>query len=70
MTKLTQEEVQRRRELTEKLQKGTLTPEEAQELIEILEKEKKIAEEERDFAALVAIFLLLALIAMYLNKKQ
>ncbi|WP_048151211.1 hypothetical protein [Palaeococcus ferrophilus] len=70
MTKLTPEEVQRRRELTEKLQKGTLTPEEAQELIEILEKEKKIAEEERDFAALVAIFLLLALISMYLNKKQ
>ena len=69
MTKLTPEEVQRRRKLTDKLEKGTLTPEEAQELMEILEKEKKIAEEERDFAALVAIFLLLALIAMYLNKK-
>jgi hypothetical protein len=69
MTELTREEVIRRRMLTEKLKKGTLTYEEALELNKILEKEKKIAEEQRDFLALVAILLLLGMLAAYFSKS-
>jgi len=69
MTKLTPEEVQRRRELTRKLREGTLTTKEAIELAKILEKEKKIAEEERDFAALLAIIFFLGLLASLAERK-
>jgi len=69
MTKLTDYEIRRRRELTEKLQNGTITYEEAIELNKILEKEKKIAEEERDFLALIAILLLLGMLSAYFSKK-
>jgi len=69
MTKLTPEEVQRRRELTKKLREGTLTTKEAIELAKILEKEKKIAEEERDFAALLAIIFFLGLLASLAERK-
>ena len=62
--------IQRRRELTAKLQAGTITREEAIELAQILEKEKKLAEEQKDFNALLAIIFFLGLLAMYLNKKQ
>ncbi|BAD85562.1 hypothetical protein TK1373 [Thermococcus kodakarensis KOD1] len=69
MTKLTLEEVQRRRELTEKLRAGTITRDEAIELAQILEKEKKIAEEQKDFNALLAIILLLGLLYALTKEK-
>jgi len=70
MTRLTEEEIQRRRYLTKKLQEGTITYEEAIELNHILEKEKKIAEEERDTLALIAILLLIGMLAAYFNSKK
>ena len=69
MATLTKKEVMRRRYLTEKLKKGTITYEEAVELHNILEKEKKIAEEQRDFLALIAVVLLLGMVAAYLSGK-
>ena len=68
MTELTPEEIYRRRELTAKLQAGTITREEAVELARILEKEKKIAEEQKDFNALLAIIFFLGLLYA-LSKK-
>jgi len=69
LIKLTDYEIQRRRELTQKLYDNTITPEEAQELTKILEKEKKIAEERNEFLALVGIVFLLGMAAYFLSKK-
>lgn len=68
-TTLTEYEIHRRRELTQKLYDNTITPDEAQELTKILEKEKKIAEERNEFLALVGIVLLLGMAAYFLSKK-
>ena len=61
--------IQRRRELTAKLQAGTITKEEAVELIQILEKEKKLAEEQKDFNALLAIIFFLGLLYALTKEK-
>ena len=61
MTNLTSVEIQRRKELTEKLQTRVLNPVEANELQGILEKEKTRAMSLGDLIALFAI--------LYLSKK-
>ncbi len=61
--------IQRRRELTAKLQAGTISKEEAIELAQILEQEKKLAEEQKDFNALLAIIFFLGLLYALTNKK-
>jgi len=67
---LTDEEIQRRRYLTEKVYNNTLTPEEAEELINILEKEKKLAEEKNEILALIGIVFLIGMAMYFLSKKK
>jgi len=70
MITLTDEEIQRRRYLTEKVYNNTLTPEEAKELINILEKEKKLAEEKNEILALIGIVFLIGMAMYFLSKKK
>lgn len=69
MTRLTSEEIQKRREFTDKLKYKTITTNEAQELKKILEKEKKQAESSDDWVVLLGILLLLGLVLAFIGKK-
>jgi hypothetical protein len=74
---LSSEEIQRRRALVSKLKEETISHEEAQELICLLEKEKRIIlEEEGDCMLVFAILSLISYVNEYsdshseLNKKE
>jgi hypothetical protein len=62
---LSSEEIQRRRDLISKLKEETLNPDEAKELVSLLDKEKGIALEEGGDCMLV--FAILSLIS-YVNE--
>ncbi len=70
MAELTNQEIQRRQELTEKLQTRVLNPLEAGELQGILEKEKKKATSIGDLIALFAILYLLKKLVDYLDDDK
>ncbi len=70
MVDLTDYEIQRRKELTEKLQSRLLNPLEASELQVILEKEKKKATSLGDLIALFAILYLLKKVVDYLDSDN
>ena len=72
MTRLTDDEIRKRQELTLKLRERTLNKEEGQQLREILEKEKIIAQETNDVIALGAIIFLLGGLIYFLldNDKE
>lgn len=65
----TQEDIIRRQELTEKMNYGTLTPQEAEELRGLLEREREEAGKKGDGAAILLIGLLL-LALLYLSSKK
>lgn len=66
---LTPWEMDCRRELTTKLENGTITPKEAQELKGILNKELEEARERNDFLVALAILFLLGLVLALLNRR-
>ena len=70
MVDLTDYDIQRRKELTEKLQTRVLNPSEASELQGILEKEKKKATSLGDLIALFAILYLLKKVVDYLDSDN
>lgn len=70
MNELTPQEVRRRVELTEKLKIKVLNPVEADELKNILEKEKKKATSLGDLLTVLAIVFLIGLIVDYLSDKK
>ncbi|GAB6102384.1 hypothetical protein JCM16138_16070 [Thermococcus atlanticus] len=67
---LSPEIVQRRRELTEKLQRRGLSREEAEELITILEFEIQLAIEENEWGAVIAALMLKALTKMAILNDE
>ena len=70
MNRLTEEEIRQRQQLTLRLKDGSLTNDEAQQLREILEKEKIIAQETHDLIALGAIIFLLGAVIYFLSKDD
>jgi len=62
--------VRRRLELTEKLEKGTITKEEAEELKNILHKELEEAQAMNNLIAALAIILLLGLVIAFLKSLE
>ena len=70
MTELTNQEILRRKELTEKLQTRILNPTEGGELKGILEKEKKKATSIGDLIALFAIIFLLKKVVDFLDNDD
>jgi RNase H-fold protein (predicted Holliday junction resolvase) len=68
---LNRSQIERRKELTEKLNKGTLSPKEAGELKKLLELEKKEADKSGDaMAAMIIVLLMFALIAFLRGKGK
>jgi hypothetical protein len=72
MTNLTRDMILRRQELTLKLRDGTIKPEEAEELRQILEIEREKAQAINDIIAIGAILFLLGAVIAFLsdNKKK
>ena len=70
MNDLTPQEVLRRVELTEKLKTKVLDVNEANELNDILEKEKKKASTGGDWFTFLAILFLIGLVASYLSDDK
>ena len=68
LPKLTPELINRRRRLTEKLKNGTITPEEADELISILNEEEKIARELGEYDAVMSIVVIKAFAEVKKNE--
>ena len=68
MVNLTPEEQYRRKELTEKLETRTLNVQEAEELRQLLEKEKKQATSTGDVVTVIAIAILIGLVVGHLSK--
>ncbi len=69
MTELNSNEVQRKQELQGKLQTRVLTVNEANELSQILEKEKQPATSSGDWKTALGIILLLGLVYAFLKDK-
>ena len=70
MTQLSPQQIQRRRELTSKLQIKTITTPEANELKELLEKEKVSATSLGDVIAILAIAFLIGAVISFLTNKD
>jgi hypothetical protein len=70
LTKLTSEEIQRRKLLVAKFKENAITREEAEELKQLLEKEKQEASEAGEFLVLLGIVFLLALVIDFLSKHH
>lgn len=70
MTEITQLEIQKRVDLTEKLRTKELNPIEADELKNILEKEKKKAITGGDLLTVLAIAFLIGLVIDYLSSER
>ena len=70
MNNLTPQEVLRRVELTEKLKTKVLDVNEANELNDILHKEKKVASGGGDWFTFLAILFLIGLVANYLSDDK
>lgn len=66
MTQLTPVEIERRRQLVEKLKARILTPMEGEELRRLLEKEKQEASEVGNFIVVLGLLVLLGLLIAYL----
>lgn len=66
ITKLTAAEIERRKYLVEKLKTKVLTPVEADELRQLLEREKQEASEAGNFLVVLGLLLLLGLVIAYL----
>jgi len=62
-------EIDRRRELTARLESGAITPEEARELQGILNRELEEARERNDFLAALAILFLLGLVLALISRR-
>ena len=69
MTKLSSHELQRKKELQEKLQARILTVNEAEELRQILDKEKQQAISNGDWKIALGIVLLLGIVYAFLKKE-
>ena len=67
---LTPYEIRRRQELTTKMQNYTITMAEAEELKQLLERERNEAQAGGDLVALIAIGALILLILAFLSKKK
>ena len=67
---LTPYEIRRRQELTTKMQNYNITMAEAEELKQLLEKERSEAQAGGDLVALIAIGALILLILAFLSKKK
>ena len=67
---LTPYEIRRRQELTTKMQNYTITMAEAEELKQLLERERSEAQAGGDLVALIAIGALILLILVFLSKKK
>ncbi|MBA7614178.1 hypothetical protein ES703_21441 [subsurface metagenome] len=65
---LTPDELRLRRELTVKLDAETISPNEARQLRNILNKELEEAREEKDFLAILAILFLLGLVLAIISR--
>ena len=65
---LTAEELQLRKELTIKLERKTITPDEARQLHDILNKELEEASKTNEFLAILAILFLLGLVVAILSR--
>jgi hypothetical protein len=70
MIELTPKEINRREELTFKLRDGKITYEEAEELKQILEREKEKAISLNDIVALIAIGFFLAAVIGFLSEMD
>ena len=70
MNDLTPQEIQMRKELTEKLKTKVLNPVEADKLKGILEKEKKKATTGGDMLTFLAIAFLISLVIDYLSDDK
>ena len=66
----TQDDLIRRQELTEKMNHGTLTLREAEELRGLLEREREEAGKKGDGAAILLIGLLLLALLYFSSKKR
>jgi len=66
---LTPDELRLRREFTTKLDTGIITPDEARQLRNILDKELEEARDKNDFLAILAILFLLGLIIAILSRR-
>ncbi len=67
---LTPADIRRRQELTNKLNSGTFTYQEGEELKQLLEREKQEASDKGDNSAGILIGLLLLLLAFLASKKK
>ena len=67
---LTIEQIQRKQDLTQKLETRVLTPPEANELTDLLEQEKKDALSLGDFAKALAVIFLIGLVIAYLTDEN
>ena len=67
---LTPYEIRRRQELTTKMQNYNITIAEAEELKQLLEKERSEAQTGGDIVAVIAIGALILLILAFLSKKK
>ena len=67
---LTPYEIRRRQELTTKMQNYNITMAEAEELKQLLEKERSEAQAGGDLVGLIAIGALILLILAFLSKKK
>lgn len=70
MSKLTLEEIQRRQDLTEKLKTHVMSVSEAEELKQLLEKEKEHATSLGDVIAILGIAFLIGLVIAYITDKK
>ncbi len=66
---LNKNQIKRRKELTEKLNKGTLSLKEAEELKKLLELEKKETDKAGDAMATIIIVLLMFALVAFLRGK-
>jgi len=67
---LTPQQIQRKNELTQKLQTTVISPPEASELKIILEQEKKDAVSLGDIAKAIGLILLIGLVVAYLTDNK
>ncbi len=67
---LSQQEIQRRRQLTRLFSDDRINPAQAQELRDLLEREKSEAAQQGNFLALLAIAFLIGLVVGYIASQQ